>query len=237
MRIRVSTQDEFLLNRLLDGDLDADQEAMLRRRLEAEPDLKAAYDRLVRLEAALRACRDSRPQFDQAAFHERLMQAVAAERSPAVRVFRIPSPLWALVPLAAAAAIALLVWSRVPGDIRPLRTAPLAQAPQPPAPAADETVPGERGPAPDAVVSASDAVADAPAAAVLAVRFVRPAEAAGSGATSGAIEVRFARSQELADRVRARDAAELAVPSNFVYIAGVNRDEGAYRALLDAAAL
>ena len=219
MKIRISEHDEFLLNRLLDGDLDAGQEAALRRRLQGEPDLKAAFDGLVRLDAALKACRVRRPELDQAAFHERLMQAVAAEPVPAVRTFRIRSTWWALVPLAAAAAIALVVWTRVPGDGDSLRSPPLARGPEPSAPAAAVPAGDERP------------------AGMLAVRFVRPWQGAEAGPAAGEIKVRFVRSQELAERVRARDAAELAAPANFLYIAGVNRDGDLSRALLEAAAL
>ena len=50
---RLNENDEYLLSRLLDNDLPADQAAGLRARLQTEPELRACYDSLGRLNAAL----------------------------------------------------------------------------------------------------------------------------------------------------------------------------------------
>lgn len=61
---RITQHDEYLLSRLVDGDLPGDEAESLRGRMEREPDLRAAFQSLVRLDAALKARRADQPRVD-----------------------------------------------------------------------------------------------------------------------------------------------------------------------------
>lgn len=107
MRIDVNEHDEFLLSRLLDGDLPAAEADALRERFDREPALRSAFEQVRRIDDALKARRGDRATVDFGTFHASVMDSVRAETAPAT----IPFPRWRRLaaPLAAAAAIALVV--------------------------------------------------------------------------------------------------------------------------------
>lgn len=179
---RITEQDEFLLNRLIDGDLTEGQAAELRARMEREPELRKAFRRLERLESLLSARRADRPAVDWGAFHRQVMARVERESRPALPlVFKLRRYLGVAVPLAAAAAIVLVVWltQRGSSPARPgLGPDTVAVSPTPPAPGptgTDESV--------------------------LVVRFAR----LSADAESETIVVAYARSEELQKEYQGRD--------------------------------
>src|SRR5689334_9992725 len=110
--MRITEQDEFLLSRLLDGELDAAQADALRARVAREPVLRASFEAMGSLDRALMNRRTRQPDVDWAKFHQRIMTEIAAKqsRSTSIRIFKFPPPVWyAWAPLAAAAAIAFVV--------------------------------------------------------------------------------------------------------------------------------
>ncbi len=118
MQARINEHDEFLLSRLLDGDLAAEEADALRARLEREPELQAAYDALRRIDEALESRRKDQPDVDFRAFHANVMQAVEAEAGATVSgkdretggvLLKFPSWFKVATPLAAAAALALVL--------------------------------------------------------------------------------------------------------------------------------
>lgn len=115
--VRINEHDEFLLSRLLDGDLPAAEAEALRRRIEAEPALAAVYARMVRLDGVLKGRAGDRPQVDWRAFHARVLNRVelAAEENASPLFVRVSRWLAIGVPLAAAAVIALVFILRSPG--------------------------------------------------------------------------------------------------------------------------
>jgi hypothetical protein len=115
MRESINEQDEFLLGELLDGNLPEAEAQALRERLEREPALRSAYDEIRRLNDLLTARRADQPVVDWDRFHRQVMEAVDAEPVAAPSVIRFP--MWArvAVPLAAAAAVALVVTLYDPG--------------------------------------------------------------------------------------------------------------------------
>ncbi|MCP4636749.1 MAG: hypothetical protein GY848_09795, partial [Methyloversatilis sp.] len=102
----IDERDEFLLSRLVDGDLPDGEAEALRRRMERDPELREAFESLARVDELLRARQTDRPAVDQRRFHADVMRAVEAESASGGRLSR-----WIRigVPLAAAAAIALFV--------------------------------------------------------------------------------------------------------------------------------
>jgi hypothetical protein len=107
MRFRVTDNDEFLLSELLDGSLEPSQAARLRARLEQEPELRAAYESLARVDRLVASQQSDRPRVDLQAMRRHIMAEVAQTENRSV----IPIQRWLRVaaPLAAAAAIALVV--------------------------------------------------------------------------------------------------------------------------------
>ncbi|MEP0841377.1 MAG: hypothetical protein HRF43_01545 [Phycisphaerae bacterium] len=180
---RITEQDEFLLNRLIDGDLTEGQAAELRARMELEPELRTAFRRLERLGSLLSARRADRPAVDWGAFHRQVMARVERESRPAVPlVFKLRRYLGVAVPLAAAAAIVLVVWlsQRGSSPARPgLGPDTVAEYPTPPAP----------GP------TGTDDQS------VLVVRFARLC----ADAENETIVVAYARSEELQKEYQGRD--------------------------------
>ena len=104
----INEQDEFLLSRLLDNDLSPEESANLRARLEGEPELQRAYAAMTRIDALLVARRADQPQVDFSRFHSSVMSQVEAEAARPVTI-RLANYLRVALPLAAAAAIALVV--------------------------------------------------------------------------------------------------------------------------------
>lgn len=81
MKPRVREQDEFMLSRLLDGDLPAEEASMLRDRMQREPELRAACDGLARIDELLGDRRGDQPQIDYGQFHRQVMAQLAAEQA------------------------------------------------------------------------------------------------------------------------------------------------------------
>jgi len=106
---RVSEHDEFLLSQLLDGDLPPDEATALHDRMEREPALRDAFASLARVNAALERRRRDRPEIDWGKFHANVMDAVEAEAASPPAAIRWVRWIRIGVPLAAAAAIVLLV--------------------------------------------------------------------------------------------------------------------------------
>lgn len=116
MNERIDERDEWLLNKLLDGDLTEQEEAELAARIEREPDLRASRNALARLNQALAARRADIPKVDWNRFRSRVMDSIEAQAS-AVKVIRFPRWLRVAGPLAAAAVLVLIVLAgRPPGS-------------------------------------------------------------------------------------------------------------------------
>lgn len=122
---RIDEQDEFLLSRLLDNDLAAEEASALQARLEREPQLRQAYAAMTRLDTLLMARRADQPQVDWTRFHREVMDQVEAEAVRPITI-RLAHYLRVAVPLAAAAAIALVVilWPRGSGGPIPPKGGP-----------------------------------------------------------------------------------------------------------------
>jgi hypothetical protein len=184
----VNEQDEFLLSRLLDGDLPAEEASALRKRMDDEPALRAAFDGLGRLDAMLQARRADAPRIDFSRFHQQVMAAVETRGSePAI--IKLSKWLRYAAPLAAAAAIALLVlayWR----DHHPARVDP------PVVPAIVENTRPEPRHQPDVMQPEGPAARPA-----MVVRYGRPRSL---GQRSN-IQVSYSRSDKLFDEYRAMD--------------------------------
>lgn len=107
MNPHIHESDELLLSRLLDGELSATETDQVRRRLEGEPELRRAFERLQRLDTLLVARRGGQPEIDWKHFRSQVMDRVHAETASR-RVIRFPRWLPVAGALAAAAAIALV---------------------------------------------------------------------------------------------------------------------------------
>jgi len=147
MMQRINEHDEFLLSRLLDNDLSPAEAEALRRRIEAEPALARAYAHMARLDNLLKARRADQPRLDWKGFHARVTSQVerAAEAKASRPVIRLSRWLAIGLPLAAAAAIALVVILRAPADktetgpdnLKPGRLVVQVDEPAPVAPAGE----------------------------------------------------------------------------------------------------
>ncbi len=110
MQRRMDERDEFLLSQLLDGDLPAAEAAELRERIARDPALRAAFETLARVDAALTRRRADQPAVNWNHLHRQIVERVEAERArPAILKF--PRWFWIGAPIAAAAAITLAVIS------------------------------------------------------------------------------------------------------------------------------
>jgi hypothetical protein len=194
MRHQIDERDEFLLSQLLDGDLPADEADQLRRRMEQEPELRAAFDSLARVDELVGRCRDDRPAVDWTRFHRTVMDSVNAEPAPGLRTIPIARYLWLGAPLAAAAAVALLISVGQDG-IRP--SPPTGATPAP-----------------------INVVVHAPTERAGGELFVRIHGAGnGEGRGGGAVHVTFPQPVEVAQAVRDEDQTRLARPTSVVLAA------------------
>jgi len=204
MMDRIGEQDEMLLNRLLDEELPADEAALLRRRIEQEPALRSVWERLTRIEGLLRARRADACDLNWAGFRASVMNRVEAEAAPVRRELRFPWWLGAAVPLAAAAAVAIVVVLRAPyaerkpatansGDLRVVFHGPTSGTPE----------------------------------GSLVVTYHRPARAADreAAAAPGPMQVAYMRSSELEEQIRKADMVQDDRPSSHLYI--MHADVGA----------
>jgi hypothetical protein len=194
---RINEQDEMLLNRLLDGDLSADDAAALRQRIQREPALRNVWERLSRIDGLLRERRTDTCQLDWGRFHASVVNQIGTDAVPVARVIRFP--LWTRVaaPLAAAAAVALVLILRAPHEPgKPAGTEPgvIRVAYHTPQPAA---------------ISASGAIV---------VRFHRPGGSMPQKDSAAPIHVAFSRSSQLEEQIRAADTARESNASSHLYI-------------------
>ena len=215
---RINEHDEFLLNRLVDGDLPADEAAALGDRIEREPELRAVYESLVRLNALLADRRKDTCAVNWGRFHAAVMGRIEADAARSARVIRFPFWVRVAAPLAAAAAVALFVVLRVPhGTIQP--------------------APAEPGTLRVAYLTPRAASQGVPGA--LVVRFSRPGQVrpADAGPAEPAIQVAYARSAELEDSIRRADQARQDEPSSHLYIMHADRNPPAPADMMEAAPL
>lgn len=122
----INKHDEFLLSELLDGNLPTSEAQQLRERMSAEPHLREAYETLERVHSLVDSRRSDQPSVDWESFHQQVMDQVRAEQDQPSQVIRFPR--WAAigVPLAAAAAIALvLLIERTPEPTSTPETVPV----------------------------------------------------------------------------------------------------------------
>lgn len=187
---RITRQDEFLLSRLLDGDLPADQADALRERIEREPALGRAWQAMRRIHDLLVERRRDTGDFDLRRLHADVVDRLAAEPAPARRVIRFPLWLRAAVPLAAAAAVAIAFILRTPYET-------------------DRHAPAGPGPINVAYHTPSPAQAG-----TLVVRYHRP----GDAPQPQPVHVAYTRSPELEDHYRRTDEARHNQPSSHLYI-------------------
>ncbi|MBI4580284.1 MAG: hypothetical protein HY718_11315 [Planctomycetes bacterium] len=211
----VSEQDEGLLGRLLDGELTAAEDQAVRQRLEREPALRRCHEALKRIEATLAGRRADRPAVNYGRLHDRVMAGIRAEAARSPRTVRFPVWLRIAAPLAAAAAIALVVWlqpfaGRPTGERRE-GIGPMAlHHPDRPSADASERPGGQLAEAKSA--SDSPRREDEPPV----VRFKRPRPSTGSLQT---IQVNYARSAALAEDVRRSDDEGARRPSRKLFFA------------------
>jgi anti-sigma factor RsiW len=133
----INEHDEFLLSRLLDNDLPPAEAEALRRRIEAEPALQRAFAHMTRLDGLLKERRADRPEVDWKKFYARVTNQVerAAESKASPLVIRLKRWLAIGLPVAAAAAIGLVVTLRpanqkpVPGPMRVTHSVPVVPPP------------------------------------------------------------------------------------------------------------
>lgn len=218
----VSDEDEYLLSRMLDGDLAGEEESTVLRRLAAEPALRACHESLSQVNEALVARRADAPSVDYEAFHEELMEKVEAESGRAApRIVRFPT--WArfAAPLAVAAAIAFAVLLRpgsTPSPIPSHETDQVARnIPEPVAPAVDQAVrePVQIAQADDKPLATVRTTLAAYHADVIVVdmKGERPERAT----SSELIEVKFARSTDLAQATQKGDDERARQPSRKIF--------------------
>jgi len=195
----ITEHDEFLLSRLLDGDLPADQADALRQRIEREPALSRAWQNLQRINDLLIQRRRDTCDLDIHELHAQVMNRLATEPVPAARVLRFPRWLRVAMPLAAAAAVAIafIVW-----------TPPEA---------------GQHSPASPGTLTVAYQTPASPAkAGTLIVRYHRPGDTTTPQAEPG--HVAYARSSELEDYYRRTDEARRNQPSSHLYIMHAESD-------------
>jgi len=197
----VSEQDEFLLSRLMDDDLPADQAQALRERMAREPALGEVFAALTRVDELVARRKADQPCVDYGRFHAELMDAVRAEparsRPARTRLIRFPGWLRIGVPLAAAAMIALVIWVQ-PGII-------------------GIHVVDSGSPAAQVARNAPANSNGALAAGQIAVRFNRPE--LGANMAQPARQITYARSNELDQAIREQDQAKRQRPSRYLVFA------------------
>ncbi len=194
----INEQDEFLLSRLLDGDLPAAQADALRQRLEREPELRRIYAQLSRVDKLLAGRRSDQPAVRWDTFRHEIMTEVRRQSSRS-RVIRLANWLRVGVPLAAAASIALAVFVyhyRPAGDQPADRSAvQLAVHDRPPEQKLLSAAEGE------------------PLVIFHRPGLLAPAQPNDQESTSGEIEVTFEKSAELTEEYRQRDQMLRSSPS------------------------
>ena len=107
MEPHMDEQDEFRLSRLLDGDLPDNEAVELHARMASEPALRERFNALARINRLLERRRADHPAVDYEQFRDHVMSAVRTAAAPGT--IRLTRWLQIGMPLAAAAAIALIV--------------------------------------------------------------------------------------------------------------------------------
>lgn len=218
----VSEQDEFVLSQLLDGGLAGAQQDLIVQRMAAEPALQAAFDALARVDTALDRHRSPVPAVDYDRFHTQVMKQIRAEAGKTARTLRFP--VWArfAAPLAAAAAIAMVVWMQ-PG-LRQDRPTPgfgdvLVQQDPTPDPGSMIAVLPPDAPAEPVVVVMTHAPGSAASRGEIAIEFGKLASAERP---VEAIQVSFNRSADIAGAVQQGDDERARQPARRVFVASAN---------------
>lgn len=193
---RINEQDEMLLNRLLDGDLPADETATLRRRIEHEPALRSVWERLNRIHGLLRDRRADTCEINWRRFHASVVNRIEADAVPVARVIRFPWWARMAAPLAAAAAVVLVLVLRAPHE---------------------QTKPGVPEPGMIRVAYHAPRSAASTAGAIV-VRIHRPEASALPDGPTAPIHVAFTRSPQLEEQIRAADNARESSTSSHLYI-------------------
>lgn len=191
METRINEQDEFLLSRLLDDDLAPDEAAALRERMEREPALESAFESMRRVDALLQKRQADQAVVDWDRFHGAVMNAVDEDAAGSPPVIKLSRWLGIGVPLAAAAAIALIVTLyRGEPDSQSTGPGPVAQHGT-----------GTN----DAMVSKTEVrpKQDEPDADPIIVAFKQPRRSKTE--SDAKVEVQFARSETLARTIREQD--------------------------------
>jgi len=203
----IDEHDEFLLSRLLDGDLTGDEVAALRERIAREPALQEAYESLARVDRLVVGKTRPLPDVDWSRFQARLMDRIESPAQPA-RVIRLPR--WARVamPFAVAAAVAWMLW--------------LAVAPPVTGPSSEPIEIVYNSPQPQGSADTSEDT--------LLVQFDRAGTSA-VGEDRPGLHVAFPRSTELAQEIRRADEARESLPSWHLFM--VNTPEESEPGFLD----
>jgi len=208
---QISEQDEFLLSQLLDGTLSEPEAADLRARLDRDPDLRAAFESLARVDRLLTERRGAVPEIDWNQLHAAVMQKIASPTSHSPRILQLPRWLRVAAPLAIAAAIALVFLVHTPfgdggknapsgGSVEIVYHAPAAPIEQ------------ASAPAPDALPIHGGQIT--PQGGAIIVEFQRPdTNRTAQGTSNDPVEVIFPHSTELAEQVRKADQARESLPS------------------------
>ena len=200
---QISEQDELLLNRLLDGDLAADEAARLQERLVREPALRDAMNALMRINTLLVDRGGEQPDINWRQFRQDVLDQIGQEAHRG-KTLRFTRWVWTAAPLAAAAIIALVVMTYHPTR-SPKVAMPLAE---------------RKMVIPNAVQ---------PETGVLAVRYNQPSPARNSEI----LRVSYTQSPQLAEAVQKRDHDSNSQPTAHLYIAERSQRPNIVRASLD----
>lgn len=206
--MRISEQDEFLLSQLLDGGLPEVEAAAVRARILREPELRAALADLERLNGVLVGQRSRQAAVDFAALRRDIMDEVEAARRPAIIRFPMWGRMAGLVAAAAAIAIVVGIYHRAGTPDTPRIEVAVNQPAQQPEPGPAISIP-DPTPAPQLADARQEP-------APLVVRFNRPSAPRDTRAT---FKVSYARSDDRATAVKARDTEYRSRPSVRVVVA------------------
>jgi len=230
----LSEADEFQVSRLIDGDLSEAEQLALSARMAAEPLLRESHRSLACVDALVAAKRAIQPSIDYGRFHEQVMHRLAQAASTGRSLL---FPRWARIaaPLAAAAAILLVVWL---GPSTSVQVAPpTSEAPGPVAVAPVPAVPADQDAVLEVTVSGPmNAVAYASLTQEVVVQLieVRPEPAPVASVVmpsdrlnvplpdGAAVQVSYARSAALANAIHEVDDEQASQPSRKVFLAVAN---------------
>ena len=192
----INEQDELLLNRLLDDDLSAPEAVSIQKRMTREPALRETMDSLTRIDALLSQRGADQPDVDWYQFRQDILHEVGEIEQQAKRPipFRLARKIWLGVPLAAAAAIALLL-------VTLYYPSPHMQPGSPMATDTKQKITTPTAPKPDE--------------GTMLVRFNRPDFAK----PNPTIQVSYTQSSDLAQSMQQRDRGYRSRPQGHMYLA------------------